>query len=633
MVSAFAYFPSGNFAERAREVRGLMKDGQCNMGTGVMTKSLPGWKFTRRWALLTGMAAAVGGCAYPLIRGQSPDVETVEDQEETGPALVGEFASPWGIKWMRVQNVALVNSLDNTGSDPISSPQRSELITAMKTLSAHKPEQILASPRTSMVIVTAYLPPGVQKYQEVDLHVQTRSNSKTESLRGGYLMPTRLKQMEVHGNVIRKGHGTAKAAGHILVDSIFDGEDDPRNLTRGRILGGGKALYARPLGLQIREDFKSIRASTRVAKAVNLRFQMNGYGRKTGVANPKTNRVIELSIPAEYRHNIGRYLRVVRAIAVSESPSERIERIEKLGRQLRDPELAAQAALKLEAIGSEGQRALLTGLTAPSFESRFYSAEALAFLDNVAAVPVLTEAALTSSALRWHALSALVAMTHVESNEALVELMNGTSAETRYGAFRAIRQRNPNDPLIRGRSMGDFSLHVVESALGDQMIHFSRSRAAEILILGRDVRIEPREFLYAGKHILIKPLPNGRLRVNRFYAVRDDVRRECSTRLDDLIETIVEVGGDYSDVLDAVRSAKEKGILPARLAIDAVPLPGREYRGQNAPKTPLPDMFQTREHQSKEDIEDEKEDYGDQPDFVEVPSRGFFDRLTWWMLP
>jgi len=601
-----------------------------------MNNLLPGWKITRRVALLTGIAATsatvIGGCASPFIRLQSPEAESIEADDEDGAKLVGDFASPWGLKWLRVESIAMVNGLDGTGSAPVSSPQRSELINEMRSRTTHKPDELLDSPQTSMVIVTAYLPPGIQKYEPVDIHVQTRSNSKTTSLRGGYMLPTRLKQLEVHGGSIKKGHITAKASGHVLVDSIFESEDDPMNHNRGRVLGGGKSLFARPLGLQIREDHKSIKASTRIAKAVNLRFQMNGQGGKRGVANPQTNRVIELSIPAEYRHNIGRYLRVVRSIAVAEAPSDRIKRMESLKRQLANKEKASTAALKLEAIGSEAEMTLVSGLKASSFESKFYAAEALAYLDNVEAVPVLAEAARTAPALRWHAISALVAMTHVESTEALIELMNGDSAETRYGAFRAIRQRNPNDPVIRGRSMGDFSLHVVESATGDPMIHFSRSRAAEVLILGRDVRLKPDDFLYAGKQILIKPQSGGRLRVSRFYATRDDVRRECSTRLDDLIETIVEVGGDYADILDAMRSAKEKGILPARLAVDAVPLPGREHRGQTG--TPLPDMFQSREHETDEDRRDaDKEDYGSQPDFVEVPSQGFFDKLTWWMVP
>ena len=55
-------------------------------------------------------------------------------------------------------------------------------------------------------------------------------------------------------------------------------------------------------------------------------------------------------------------------------------------------------------------------------------------------------------------------MDHVAAYEALNELLHVPSAETRYGAFRALRTRNAADPLVRGESLGGgFAYHVISS--------------------------------------------------------------------------------------------------------------------------------------------------------------------------
>ena len=47
--------------------------------------------------------------------------------------------------------------------------------------------------------------------------------------------------------------------------------------------------------------------------------------------------------------------------------------------------------------------------------------------------------------------------------------------------------------------------------------------------------------------------------------------------MDDLIHAIVELGGTYPDVVQALQQAKSKGALTGRFAIDAVPAGGRRY--------------------------------------------------------
>ena len=67
---------------------------------------------------------------------------------------------------------------------------------------------------------------GVQKGDRCDVEVRIPSKSETASLRGGWLMRARLREMAVLDNALHTGHVEGLAEGHVLVDAIFDGNTD-----------------------------------------------------------------------------------------------------------------------------------------------------------------------------------------------------------------------------------------------------------------------------------------------------------------------------------------------------------------------------------------------------------------------
>jgi flagellar basal body P-ring protein FlgI len=89
-----------------------------------------------------------------------------------------------------------------------------------------------------MVLLRAYLPPGVQKGDPLDVDVSVPGRSETTSLRGGWLMLSRLRQMEPMGGTVRMGNVDGIAEGDVLVDGLFEGKSDRVLETRGRVLGG-----------------------------------------------------------------------------------------------------------------------------------------------------------------------------------------------------------------------------------------------------------------------------------------------------------------------------------------------------------------------------------------------------------
>jgi len=527
--------------------------------------------------------ATLVGCTSPIIRTQSPESDEFADLEDQ-LRMVGDFTAIWGLNDQTVESVALVTNLKQTGSDPPVSSQRNILIDEMKAENVSKPQSILALDTTSMAIVRAQLPPAAQKGDRIDLEVLAPRRSKTTSLRDGWLMPTRLKKHEVLGGGIATGHPVAVARGAVIVDGVFDEGDHEKLELHGKILGGCVVTKPRMIGLAIREGSSSIRTSTELSSAINRRFFYYDHGVKRGVANPVSDTRIDLQLQPSYKQNIFRYLHVMRQIPLRESESQRVARLEMLESNLLQPAFARDTAIKLEAIGDPAVDTLRKGLASSDPEVRFYAAEALAYLDQPEAAEALGRAAREEAAFRWYALTALTAMNHVTAYDALSDLLHADSAETRYGAFRALQIRNPKDPLIGGDRLDDsIRLHVIASA-AEPLVHFATSRGQEIVLFGHNIRLHAPFVFNAGRTIMVKSEQPGTVAVKK-YGVGEEEDRviECGDRLDEIIRAAVELGAGYADVYEFVKEARGSGnttdaALTARLAVESLPQPKREYQ-------------------------------------------------------
>jgi flagellar basal body P-ring protein FlgI len=541
---------------------------------------------------LCAVVALVGGCSQDSINLQSPEDDF--DLLESNVKLVGDYAVADGVHPVKINGVALVTQLDGTGSDPAMSDFRNLLVTEMQTRGVKQPNQVLASDKTAMVMVTAYLRPGIRKGDHFDIMLECQDDDATTSLRGGWLLETRLKQMfRTADEVIRDGEMLGLAQGWVLVDPRADEQQDPDALRKARVLGGGVATQSRELSLLIRDSSRSLDHSRRTArsatlgKAINNRFSIYKQGVQEGVANPKTDELIELQVHPRYKDNLARYIAVVRSIAVRESAVERASRMRLLERQLLDPITSARAALQLEAIGVKGIELLHKGLASHNQEVRFYSAEALAYLDDKAAAPVLAEIAHEEPAFRAYALTALSAMKDVGAFEQLRKLLAVSSAETRYGAFRALWTWDAKDPLVVGEGMGGkFSYHVLDVE-GPPMVHITSSFRPEIVLFGRSHQIVTPVKLQAGKTIDIVG-DGDQVTVSKYVPDRPIERRQVANDLDQVIRAVAELGGDYGGVVQMLTEAKSKKALLSRLEVDALPKTDREYRrGQDGDETEL----------------------------------------------
>ncbi|MEZ6048289.1 MAG: HEAT repeat domain-containing protein [Planctomycetaceae bacterium] len=351
---------------------------------------------------------------------------------------------------------------------------------------------------------------------------------------------------------------------------------------RGRILGGGRSFKERELKLYLNHDMRSVRNAKRISDEIGTRFyDYDDYGSRESMAHAKTDTEIELKIMPQYEDNHDRYIKVVRQIAFQEKPVSRHVRMTKLKDKLLDPVTAERAAIELEAIGLEAIPTLESGLKSEWLEVRFHSAMALAYIGQPTGLDVLAEAAEKEHAFRIYALAAMTAVDDIEAHLKLRELINKVdivSAETRYGAFRALSTLDKNDPYIRGENMNDqFMLHEVKSEAAP-MIHLTTRKQAEVVLFGIGQRFKTPVVLRAGKEVLIKgDAGNDTLTVCNFHLPDQEQQRTVSTKISDVIKAAVEMGASYPDIAEMLTQAEQQHNLPGRLAINALPKSGQYY--------------------------------------------------------
>ena len=534
-----------------------------------------------------------------LTRSQTPD----EDEDESGDdfetkldvPMVGDYVTFSGLNRVVLEGVGLVHGLNGTGGNPPPSPYRDLLMDDMRRRNVRDSKELLQSPNTALVVVRAFLPPLVSRGDRFDIEVRIPGDTGATSLTGGRLLETILSETAiVPGRGMMKGDMVAKARGPIL-NSTGEGSQDSLAgvLKRGRVLGGGLSLVDRDMALYVKSDFRTYRNITRLADRIGERFfAYNEYGTQEPLSKPQTDQRIILKVHPNYRNNYPRYLQVIQNIAFRETPVSRRIRMKRLEKDLMQPELAEQAALQLEAIGNDAVPVLRAGLKHRNLECRFHSALALAYLGESDGIAVLSEAALKERAFRVFAFAALSMIDDSQANLALRNLMSAQpgldgdpydSAETRYGAFRALWTLDKRDPFLAGEKLNrEFWIHTLDTR-GGPIVHLTHWRRAEVSIFGSDQQFRTPLALRAGDHIMVTCRPGSdQVTVSRFLRTGKDLKKVVSTRIEDVVRAAASLGASYPDISQMMVQADRQKNLPGRFEIDALPQAGRVYYRESA---------------------------------------------------
>ena len=509
--------------------------------------------------------------------------------------LVQDLARPANVHASKIEGVALVRGLRGTGADePPSTYQQLLLQDLQRDVDQKRTAKSqIASLDTAIVLMETIVPPGARKGDRLDVSIKLQPKSEASSIQNGYVEKGELYQY-MAADVIRRGYKLGEVNGYVTLDPDLVEKDSPVAYKQGKIIGGAVVSRSRPIWLELKEDERSAGVAQRLEDVINKRFSYTkaGYAGKKKVAEAKAGAArINLEVPEEYRDNVVRYVNVIGAISFYESDDELNERIDKLARQLLQEEMSEFAAIQLEAIGSNNAKvvdAIKRGLESPNDAVRFNSAITSSYFNLRAerqlTAKILAEFARNNSKYRPASLATMgVCMkTSFDVDSELRELLSDDNIETRYGAFRALWTRNPNDYMIQGENMGgQFSYHCLNCG-GSPYVHIAQSTRPEIALFNADqIFLQGFVDIEANPRLTIRSDEDDI--VVKKYALDDgiDEQRRVGYKLDDVVRAIVEIGGTYPDVVSFLTQAKTKKLIRAEgadgefaecpLAIDALP--------------------------------------------------------------
>ncbi len=545
-----------------------------------------------RWPHLWLVPAAaflfLVGCTAPesFLRAKSEDDS---EQQRYDVQTIGDFTTVGNAEPVPVGGVGLVEGLEGTGGDCNHDAYRTMLLDQLTKERVPNAPALLKSPECALVILEGSIPPGANKNDKIDIEVKLPPGSQATSLRGGILRKCYLFNYDFHRNLSPKfqdsnsmllGHRLVVAQGPVLVG--FGEGDEEARLKSGRIWAGGRLLRDQPLSLIMNPDKQQGRFTSLIADRINHTFQTSGLrgALDTSIAHTSNELAVTIRVPFQYRHNLPRYLRVVRSIPLTDSAdmpgkteSDRRSYRQKLADDLVDPSRAVVAALRLEALGSKSIPIFKDkGLKSEHPLVRFVSAEALAYLGSPACGEELHNIAIKYPMLRAYALTALASLDEAISHLKLKELIvSNHDDELRYGAFLALRLLNERDELVRGEHLNEaFWLHRVGPDT-KPLIHISTTKRAEIVLFGESPRLKPPFSILAGEFAITATEDDTRCTVSRFPIRGEPVRRQCSLQLDAVLRTMADLGGQYPEVLALIQQAATCDGLSCRVRVDAVP--------------------------------------------------------------
>lgn len=563
-------------------------------------------KANRRQVLALGTSAAALGL-LGAGKSKGPSLFGKKDEpplkmEET----VGDLAYVQASGQFQIEGVGLVVGLDGTGSEPGQSVYHQKLLNEMKKAQVPHPEQILARRDNSLVIVKGTVPMGITKDDAFDVKVELDPASATTSLAGGILLRTDLSYFALTEEGRRfDGKVLASAYGPVLTGSA-EKPDDPR---QGRVLGGARIKMEEvSYALVLKDNRRSVRNAALVSGIIGHRFfYLDGVNQKSMAQTKATDQYLVLKVPRNYHQNQARYFQVVQLLHIVDTPDLRAARMKRWGQELLDPQTSGRAAMKLEGLGRNAVEVLKTGLDSDNELVRYFSAEALAYLNDGSGAEELARAAEGLPEFRAFALAALAASDNAATLSKLRDLMANPDAEIRYGAFNALRAADPEnsylghtrilrdhlpeppeDPdaeeamafqiamarAVRDRPEDPFDLYLVDCD-GPPMVHVSNTRRCEIVVFGDRQRLLPPVVLGSPSSVLLNA-SQGDSSIQLARIVPEaldlaDTKTTSSLVLGDVVREAANLGATYPQIVEILRMADHQKNLEGPLVVDAIP--------------------------------------------------------------
>jgi len=355
-------------------------------------------------------------------------------------------------------------------------------------------DEFIAGKDTAVVQLKGNIPAAFSRGEKFDVQVRPVDGSDTTSLHGGWLYQVELRRQGPSGGQSRT---LATAEGAVFVNMI--GTSEPA-VTEGYVLGGGAAKY------DYTGDVRPNRANFMLASTIRNRLNER-YG--ADVAQAVSAAGVEFVIPPAYQQRKARFLSMVAATYLTETPELLRDRIDVFLQQLPATENKERSEIVLEAIGRRCLPKLATLLEAPDPEVRFRAARCMLNLgDDRAWGPLRAMAMDEASSYRLEALDAIVA--GARRNDAALlarRLLRDSDVRVILAAYEHLRRME--DVVIQQEFVGR-SFYLEQVAQTDrQGIFVSRSGDPRIVLFGAPLRCRDNLFVESSEGTVVVDSRSG----------------------------------------------------------------------------------------------------------------------------
>jgi len=496
------------------------------------------------------------------------------DPEGLGPTI-RMLAEVFASDPIPVRGYALVGGLNGTGSAECpESIQRylKKYILQHFTGREVNVSELISSPDTAVVIVDGIIPSAAAKGQRFDVRVVALPSTQTTSLEGGWLYGADLYEARQLGVSIRS---LASAEGPIYTDSLDPGAADSRT---GFCLGGGSVIDEYKINLALRRpDYRIV---SQIRNRINERF---GYETAWALAPGS----IELQVPAKYAAEKNRFIQLVGATYLTETPELVEKRIISHVRKLDSGPNKNADELALEAIGNAAVPKLAALLNSSDFEVRFRAARCMSYLGDRQGREMLWNIANNKKgARRVEAIDAMVNSSPREEAVSLLRiLLRDDDFAVRLAAYENLVRLN--DISVSRKLIGEsFYLDQI-SAPGKPAIFISRREQARVALFGAPIYCRSNTFVEtADGAITINALPGEQVAaIIRKHPRRPDIIVNLKSSLDlaDIIQTLCSepvartsevspgLGVPYSTLAGILKQMVDSGAVPAEFHVGPEP--------------------------------------------------------------
>ena len=533
------------------------------------------------WVVLVSLT----GCQSWMSKSKEKDNQFLQDskrfkemlKDPERPRLVGEVAAALGLSSKSYDAFGLATDLPGTGGIVKPGTQRDLILADMRLRNVESPEAVLDALWSALVKLKVYANPCDQKGDIMDVAVEVSTECLATDLTGGFVLDSRLREMVNINGTMRTSDDKAYASGDIVILPSNATRNQESTPLKGILIGGGRLIEEQRLGLQIDPEFRHVIVTKAIEKSINLRFFFQDSNKQRLVAEGKNDSYIVIETVPKYKYDPSHFMSVILATGFGESDEERKERVNGCKKLLANRDTARRAAVELESIGdSAAQEVLISGLESSDIEIRFHSAYSLAYLNRKEAIPTLMELARYEPAMRPLCLIGLSMNEDSMAREALEELLQEREPELRFGAFWAIRHRNPTDLAVSGEMIGqDFQFVQIPSAI--PLMAVSLQTKKEIVLFGNSIGVELRSPLSPTPALKITPVMGDQLKMTKRKTSGEVFNTIVASDVVSILRGMANIQASYNDVVHTLNRLSNAKALATPLALNPRPSAGREY--------------------------------------------------------